>query len=112
MEHASTQSYAIPRFRLRLCNAQLDALLGSQPAPDSIVHARLITPLDSTHQNPDRSSAVLSEPLFSPDHKLILPEGTRLSGAVVSLKKRVCSIAPVSSVSIFRMSIFPPKQRN
>jgi hypothetical protein len=64
------------------------ALLGSQPAPGSIVHARLITALDSsTAMQGQEVDAVLSQPLFSPDHKLILPEGTRLNGAVVVAKK-------------------------
>ena len=63
-------------------------LLGSQPAPGSVVHARLITPLDSSLSTRGQTvNAILSEPLFSPDHKLILPEGTRLSGAVVVAKK-------------------------
>ena len=59
-------------------------LLGTQPGPGSIVHARLTTPLDSsTAKQGQQVDAVLSQPLFSPDHKLILPEGTRLNGAVV-----------------------------
>jgi hypothetical protein len=63
-------------------------LIGSQPAPDSIVHARLITPLDSsTAKQGQQVDAVLSQPLFTPDHKLILPEGTHLNGAVVVAKK-------------------------
>lgn len=58
-------------------------LLGTQPPPDSVVHARLVTPLDtSTSNEGDRVEAILCEPLFTPDRKLILPEGTRLVGAV------------------------------
>ena len=65
-------------------------LVGSQPPADSSVQARLITPLnsDSTKQG-DRVEAILSRPLFSPDHKLLLPEGTHLTGAVtVALRAR------------------------
>lgn len=63
-------------------------LLGSQPASGSIVHARLLTPLDSSLSTQGQTvDAVLSQPLFSPDHKLILPEGTRISGSVVLAKK-------------------------
>jgi hypothetical protein len=63
-------------------------LVGSQPPPGSIVHARLITALDSSISAQGQTvDAVLSQPLFSPDHKLILPEGTRLTGAVVVAKK-------------------------
>ena len=63
-------------------------LLGSQPPTDSIVHARLIAPLDSGSSTQGQPvNALLTQPLFSPDHKLILPEGTRLTGAVVVAKK-------------------------
>src|SRR5579864_2928187 len=50
------------------------SLLGSQPAPGSIVRARLVTSLDSSLSTQGQAvDAVLSQPLFSPDHKLILP---------------------------------------
>jgi hypothetical protein len=59
------------------------SLLGTQPPPDSIVHVRLITPLSSSDADKgDKVEAVVSQPLFSADHKLILPVGTRLDGAV------------------------------
>jgi hypothetical protein len=59
------------------------ALLGSQPVPGSIVHARLLTPLDSSSATPgEKVEAVLEQPLFSKEHKLILPEGTRVEGSV------------------------------
>jgi hypothetical protein len=58
-------------------------LLGSQPASDSRVQARWITPLESNSaKQGERIEAMLSRPLFSSDHKLILPEGTRLTGAI------------------------------
>jgi hypothetical protein len=51
-------------------------LLGSQPAAGSLVHARLLTPLDSNSSTPGQKvEAVLDQPLFSADHQLILPEG-------------------------------------
>jgi hypothetical protein len=57
--------------------------LGSQPPPDSIVHARLTTALDSANSSQgDKVEAILSRPLFSPDQKLLLPAGTRLTGKV------------------------------
>ena len=63
-------------------------LLGTQPAAESLVHARLVTPLDSgMSKQGQQVDAVLSEPLFSADHKLILPEGTRLTGSVVMSQK-------------------------
>ena len=58
--------------------------LGSQPAADSIAHVRLLTPLDSASSQPGQKiEALLEQPLFSADHKLVLPEGTRLVGSVV-----------------------------
>jgi hypothetical protein len=64
------------------------ALLGSQPDPGSIVHARLLRPVDSMRSKPgDKVEAALEQPLFSPDHKLVLPEGTRVEGSVVVAKK-------------------------
>jgi hypothetical protein len=53
------------------------------PAPDSILTARLATSLDSS-KTPRGTplEAVLTEPVFSADHELILPEGTTISGEV------------------------------
>jgi hypothetical protein len=63
-------------------------LVGSQPGADSVVHARLLTPLDSASSKLGEAvQAVVVEPLFSPDHKLLLPEGTRLTGVVVVAKR-------------------------
>jgi hypothetical protein len=60
------------------------AEMGSAPAPGSLVDADLVTPLDSgTARWGMPIEAVLSEPLYSPDGRLILPEGSRLRGAVV-----------------------------
>ena len=61
---------------------------GSQPLPDSVVHARLLNTLDSgSAKLGDEVKAVVSAPLFSPDHKLIYPEGTLLTGTVVVAKR-------------------------
>jgi hypothetical protein len=53
------------------------------PAPDSILTARLATALDSS-KTPRGTplEAVITEPVFSADHELILPEGTTISGEV------------------------------
>jgi len=60
------------------------AELGSEPAPDAIVAARLIPSLDSrTASHGTAVEAVLTRPLFSADNHLIFPEGSRLSGNVV-----------------------------
>jgi len=58
--------------------------LGSQPAPDAIVAARLIPSLSSkTATHGGAVSAVLTRPLFSSDNHLVFPEGSRLTGTVV-----------------------------
>ena len=62
--------------------------LGSQPAPGSTVHARLLTPLDSlTSTKGESVEAVLEQPLFSEDHRLILPEGTRVKGSIAMAQR-------------------------
>jgi len=60
---------------------------GAMPAPSSILTARLLTSVDS-EKTPrgTRITAVLSEPVFSTDRKLILPEGTHLEGSVTFVR--------------------------
>jgi hypothetical protein len=61
---------------------QLDHL-GSEIPPGSNVHVRLLTPLSSATDHQGLPvKAVVSEPVFSADHQLILPEGARLEGVV------------------------------
>jgi hypothetical protein len=61
--------------------------LGTQPAPDSVAQVRLLTPLSSTSaRRGDTVEAVVTAPLFSSEHKLVLPEGTRITGEVVVAK--------------------------
>jgi hypothetical protein len=56
---------------------------GSTPAPDSILNARLVTPLDSTvSAKGTRIEAILTQPVLSGDHRVIFPEGTILRGEV------------------------------
>jgi hypothetical protein len=75
-------------FGSETLNRESLLLLGTQPSPGSIAHARLVTPLDSrTSSQGEKVEAVLTEPMFSTDHKLILPEGTRVSGSVVMAKR-------------------------
>jgi hypothetical protein len=62
--------------------------LGSQPLPDSVVHVRLLTPLSSASAKQGETvDALVTAPLFSPAHKLVLPEGTRLTGTVAVAKR-------------------------
>jgi len=64
------------------------ALVGTEPPAGSVAHARLVTPLDSASSRQGQMvEAVLAEPVFSADHRLVLPEGTRLEGTVVKAKR-------------------------
>ena len=59
------------------------APVGTSPAPDSILTARLATTLDSSRTPRGTPfEAVVTETVFSADHRVILPEGTRLIGEV------------------------------
>jgi hypothetical protein len=59
------------------------AAAGTLPAPDTILNARLVTPLDSG-KTPKGTpvEAVVTTPVFSVDHQLILAEGATLRGEV------------------------------
>jgi hypothetical protein len=60
---------------------------GTAPAPGSILAARLVTPIDSkATPRGTPIEAVLTEPVFSAEREVILPEGTRLTGEVTFAK--------------------------
>jgi hypothetical protein len=60
---------------------------GTGPAPESILNASLTTALDSA-KTPRGTAleAVLTQPVFSAGHQLILPEGTTITGEVTVAK--------------------------
>lgn len=60
---------------------------GATPAPRSVLRARLVTALDSS-KTPRGTpiEAVVTEPVFSSDHQLVLAEGTVLKGEVTFAK--------------------------
>jgi hypothetical protein len=61
--------------------------IGSTPPPDSMLHARLVAEVSSaTASRGTLVAAVLTEPLYSPDHRLILPANSRLIGEVSEAK--------------------------
>jgi hypothetical protein len=73
-------------FGSEVVTASRIASLGTPPPTGSLVHALLITPLDSaTTQKGAEVEAVLSQPLLDGD-RLILCEGSRLKGTVVQAK--------------------------
>jgi hypothetical protein len=57
--------------------------IGTQPPRDTPVPVRFLSTVNSKDARVgDPVEGVLSQPLFSSDHALVLPEGTRLSGKV------------------------------
>jgi hypothetical protein len=65
---------------------ELTASLTAAPPDGSVVHAELLTALSSaTTQKGASVEAVISQPLFD-DKKLIVPEGSILSGSVIQVQ--------------------------
>ena len=63
------------------------ASVGSEPTPDSTLKARLVAEVSSaTATRGTPVSAILTEPLYSPTHQLILPADSRLVGEVIKAK--------------------------
>lgn len=63
--------------------AKTASAIGTSPPPGSLVHALLVTPLNSaTTQKGAEVEAVLSQPLFDGD-RLLLPQGSKLKGTVL-----------------------------
>lgn len=61
---------------------------GTLPAPDSILNARLVSAVDSVATAVGAPiEAVITAPVFSADHRLILPEGATLTGHVTFSKR-------------------------
>ncbi len=61
--------------------------VGSEPVPDSTLKARLVAEVSSaTATRGTPVTALLTEPLYSPTHQLILPANSRLVGEVVKAK--------------------------
>ena len=60
--------------------------VGAPPPSGSVVHARLLTPLNSsTSRKGDPVEALITEPLVASDH-LILPEGSVIRGSVMQVQ--------------------------
>jgi len=63
------------------------AVLGDVPPADTVLHARLV--LEVSSATASRGNPVLAEltrPLYSGDHRLLLPSGSRLIGRVLEVK--------------------------
>jgi hypothetical protein len=87
-------------------SASADAL----PAPDSILTARLTTGVTSGASPRGTSiAAVLTDPIFSDQHDLILPEGTLLTGEVTySIQAR--HLRRNGKLRVLFSSVQPPAQ--
>jgi hypothetical protein len=73
-------------FGSELVTPALMSSFGTLPPDGSLIHALLVTPLNSaTTQKGAEVEAVLSRPLFDGDH-LVLSEGSRLRGSVVQVR--------------------------
>src|SRR5205823_1316453 len=61
--------------------------IGSDPMPGSIIYARLTTALDSKKTKVETPvQAVLTYPLYSADHRMIFPAGSKLEGEVTEAR--------------------------
>jgi hypothetical protein len=57
------------------------------PSVDTVVTARLLSTVSSSSGAGSEVSAIVSEPVYSADHHLIVPEGTRLIGTVTQAQR-------------------------
>lgn len=68
-------------------NPEQLASLGTVPAPDTVVHARLVLEVSSaTASRGNPVVAQLTQPVYSKDHQLLLPTDSRLIGRVLEAK--------------------------
>jgi hypothetical protein len=68
-------------------NSEELAVVGSAPVPDSTLKARLVAEVSSATATRDTQvGAVLTEPVYSATHQLILPANSRLVGRVLQAK--------------------------
>lgn len=85
---AGARFTAVVEKPVTLGSAQVAAselkLVGSAPPANSLLEAVLITPLSSaTARRGTPVEAMVTRPLFSKNHELIIPEGSKLEGRVV-----------------------------
>lgn len=61
--------------------------IGAEPEPGSLIYARLLTALDSkTTKRGTSVQAILTRPLYSLNHQLIFPAGSRIQGEVAEAR--------------------------
>jgi len=73
-------------FGTESVNPEALTAIGSPPPSGSVVHARLLTPLNSaTSKKGEPVEALITAPLLASDH-LILPEGSVIRGSVMQVQ--------------------------
>jgi len=88
--------------------AKQAASIGTPPPPGSVLHALLITPLDSAKTKKGAEvEAVISQPVFDGDH-LLLPQGSHLEGSVVEVQP-ARSLHHNGELRIVFHQLLPPK---
>jgi hypothetical protein len=61
---------------------------GTPPRPDAIGQMTMLTTISSSDAKVgDPMRGVLSEPLFTPQHRLLLPQGTQLTGRITLVRR-------------------------
>jgi hypothetical protein len=62
--------------------------VGTQPPADSVAEMRILSTVSSADARVgDKLEGVLGAPLFTADHTLVLPEGTRLTGKITLARR-------------------------
>ncbi len=85
----------------------------SAEAGDREVSARLLTPISSTTARKGTPiEAVVTRPLFAPDHSLLIPEGSRLFGEVVQAQPARFLHRNGRLFFVFRKIELPPGVQN
>ncbi len=88
LRQPATVELAVAPVRAHLQNASLETTLVTTMPRDMVVHARLTSALDSdVSHHGDAARAVVTEPVFGPNHELLLPEGAELEGTVLQAKR-------------------------
>ncbi len=87
LRQPATVELAAKPVRPHVQNASLVTSLEKTMPRDMVVHARLTTALDSdVSHHGDAARAIVTEPVFGPNHELLLPEGAELEGTVLQAK--------------------------
>ncbi len=80
----------------------------AEDAGDAEVSARLVTEIDSEQaRQGTRVEAIVTRPVFSAKHELLVPEGSRLVGSVVEVKRARLLHRNGKVLFVFRQLVLP-----